>query len=342
MKILITTRNYLPVLGGTVVYTQMFAQMFRQLGHTVVISTRTAGEEVEGDGSLRVLRRPGYRELLRETESSDILLQVEPSIQDLIPALVSGTPVVATLHVGGSLEGLPLRGKLLRTAQRLLLPFLHPVGVSRYVLASWGSRGRSILNPYRPEIFFPPPEDLARPIDFLFVGRITEDKGVPLLLEVLQQPAFSNCRSSIVGDGEVAEVLQTKARQLQLSGVEFRGRLSPQEVAEEMRRSKVLIFPTLPTWLEASPLTLIEALACGCQVIGSDVGGVRETGGGFIKLVPAGDAAALGEAMSEFLQNGSVDVKFEGDLKAFLKGRELKSVATEYLSYFEEVVSKSK
>ncbi len=60
----------------------------------------------------------------------------------------------------------------------------------------------------------------------------------------------------------------------------------------------------LSTHYEGMPLALIEAMACGCACIGSDVVGVREVieHGQTGLLVPEGDSQALADALMRLLE----------------------------------------
>ncbi|HEY4198831.1 MAG TPA: glycosyltransferase family 4 protein, partial [Mucilaginibacter sp.] len=100
---------------------------------------------------------------------------------------------------------------------------------------------------------------------FLFVGRLSEEKGIRLLLE-----AFANSphRLRIIGDGplksEVEEFLKNHAN------VTYLGFLQKTEIETELRQSTALIFPSI--WTEAFGLILIEAFAQCTSVIAPDSG----------------------------------------------------------------------
>ena len=129
------------------------------------------------------------------------------------------------------------------------------------------------------------------------VGRLVPIKNIPLLLEAAalarqQDPAI---RVVIVGDGELREELQARAGALGLSdAVVFAG----------WRRDLVSVYGDLDVVVissdnEGTPASLIEAMATGCPVVATRVGGVPdliadgETG----RLVPPGDREALAGAL---------------------------------------------
>jgi alpha-1,3-rhamnosyl/mannosyltransferase len=53
-----------------------------------------------------------------------------------------------------------------------------------------------------------------------------------------------------------------------------------------------------PSSYEGFGLPVLEAMACGCPVVASDLDVLREITGGAARLVPVGDVAALGQALA--------------------------------------------
>ena len=129
------------------------------------------------------------------------------------------------------------------------------------------------------------------------VGRLVPIKNIPLLLEAaaLARQEDPDIRVVLVGDGELREELQARAAALGLAqAVVFAG----------WRRDLASVYADLDAVVissrnEGTPASLIEAMATGCPVIATRVGGVPdlivdgETG----RLVPPGDREALAEAL---------------------------------------------
>jgi glycosyltransferase involved in cell wall biosynthesis len=101
----------------------------------------------------------------------------------------------------------------------------------------------------------------------LFVGRLSEEKGVSSLLSAWHRLG-DRIPLKVIGDGpgavEVARAAATHA------GVEWLGTRSPREVAAAMAGAKFLVFPSV--WYETFGLAIIEAYAVGLPVIASNVG----------------------------------------------------------------------
>ena len=128
----------------------------------------------------------------------------------------------------------------------------------------------------------------------LFVGRLTEEKGVRVLLAAAARLSGDE-QLTIVGDGPLrAEVERAAAQNPRLC---FHGPADRPQVLERMQAARALVFPS--TWFEGFPMTIVEAFACGLPVIASDLGSmasiVDEQRNG-MRVVP-GDADAWAAAI---------------------------------------------
>ena len=89
---------------------------------------------------------------------------------------------------------------------------------------------------------------------YLFVGRLSEEKGIRHLLT-----AFSKLEKQlrIVGDGDLSPLVQDATNNF----VQWLGLQSKGEVFEFMQQCKALVFPSI--WIEGMPMTIIEAQCLG-------------------------------------------------------------------------------
>lgn len=104
----------------------------------------------------------------------------------------------------------------------------------------------------------------------LFVGNIIKRKNVNSLLEA-KKIAKTDYNLVVVGNGPLLKQLKDKAEKENISDVYFTGARNDME--NIMPCADMLV---LPSFSESFGLVLIEALACGKPVIGSDVGGIKE------------------------------------------------------------------
>jgi glycosyltransferase involved in cell wall biosynthesis len=107
----------------------------------------------------------------------------------------------------------------------------------------------------------------------LFVGRLTEDKGLPTLLEAWRRLSLE-IPLLVVGDGPYRPQLETALQDYRLKTVTYRGRLPRNETLAAMQSARVLVFPS--EWYEGFPVTIAEAYACGTPVIASRLGSMIE------------------------------------------------------------------
>lgn len=105
----------------------------------------------------------------------------------------------------------------------------------------------------------------------LFVGRLSDEKGIDTLLSAWQHSAELP-PLWIVGDGPIRPKVQQACGQN--ARMKFLGRVSSDRVLELMGSARALVFPSV--WYEGQPRTILESLACGTPVVGSNLGSMPE------------------------------------------------------------------
>lgn len=126
----------------------------------------------------------------------------------------------------------------------------------------------------------------------LFVGRLSPEKGIDLLLNAWQHLSQS-IPLKIVGDGPLAD--QVKQTTDQIPHVEWLGRQPIEEVYRLMGDAKFLVFPS--EWYEGLPRTIVESFAVGTPVIAPNLG-----------------------SMSSLIQPGNTGLHFQpGDMNDLVK-----------------------
>ncbi len=135
----------------------------------------------------------------------------------------------------------------------------------------------------------------------LFVGRLTEEKGIRLLVEAWRRIG-DRLPLRVVGSGPLEDEIRGAAAGV--AGIEWLGRQPLERVMEMMGQATCLVFPS--TWYEGLPRTIVESFAKGTPVIASDLGAMADLidhGRTGLKFCP-GDAADLAQQV-EGLMAGS-------------------------------------
>ena len=143
--------------------------------------------------------------------------------------------------------------------------------------------------------------DPAAPV-LIVVGRLVMGKGQDQLLEALPavRAGHPSVRLLVVGDGPARAALERRAAELGLAGsVTFLGYRD--DVPDLLAAADLAVVPSLVA--EGLGYTAIEALSAGVPVVAYRSGGLAEvvTEGTSGRLVPVGDVAGLGAAISELL-----------------------------------------
>jgi glycosyltransferase involved in cell wall biosynthesis len=164
-----------------------------------------------------------------------------------------------------------------------------------------------------PERFAPDPNAAAalrahvgvRPGDLIvgYAGRLVEEKGLALLLEAVAR--LEQIRLVIVGGGPMRAALERRARAEDLEGrVHFQGDVTSCEMPQHLAGIDILALPSLttPSWKEQFGRVLVEAMACGIPVVGSDSGEIPQVIGDAGLIVAEGDADALTQALRQLAE----------------------------------------
>jgi len=118
-----------------------------------------------------------------------------------------------------------------------------------------------------------PPLPAAERNHALFAGRLSPEKGVHTLLDAWRQLS-TPVPLQIAGDGPLRESIERRIAEEAIGGIELLGPLLRAELLDNLRRARVLVFPS--TWYEGMPMAIVEAFASGTPVVASRLGGMAE------------------------------------------------------------------
>ncbi|MEX2225012.1 MAG: glycosyltransferase [Dehalococcoidia bacterium] len=248
--------------------------------------------------------------------------------QGLVASLLKrrfGVPVVITTH-GGDIyalrDGAALIAKrfALRTSDRVTAVSsalkaevvalgiderrvdVLPMGVdtSRFTPDASSPQLRAMLNPAGPVL--------------LFVGRLVEKKGARYAIKAMPEiaAAHPDARLLVIGDGPERRMLEELVRAFGVErNVAFLGAVPNRDLPAYYASSDVFVGPSVVEEngdTESFGVVYAEAMASGCAVVATDVGGVSDvTGNGeFARMVPQRDCDAIARTVCALLSDREV------------------------------------
>lgn len=140
-----------------------------------------------------------------------------------------------------------------------------------------------------------------------YIGRIIPEKGLWVLLNALSL-LQGDWQCLLVGEGQIRKEWLYQARKRGLGErIVWIPTVPHVKVPEYINAMDVLVLPSLTTsrWKEQFGHVLIEAMACGIPVIGSDSGAIPEVIGEAGLIVPEGNAVALAQALDDLRSSES-------------------------------------
>ena len=154
-----------------------------------------------------------------------------------------------------------------------------------------------------PQLFAPQrPREPRETFTVGFAGRLVPEKGVDLLLKAVA--GLAGAQVEILGSGPMAADLRRMAEALGLADrAVFLGTLPSVRMPEFYRRLDVLVLPSRSrtNWVEQFGRVLVEAMACGVPVVGSDCGEIPHVIGDAGLVFPEGDAEALQAQLAQLM-----------------------------------------
>lgn len=232
-------------------------------------------------------------------------------LKDLAPA----TPVVTQCHATGlrQMELVPgladeVREGCSRNDAFVVLRRGHSDDLAR-ILSVPRSRIHVAGAGFRDDYFHARGRSPNQPPALLYIGKYSTAKGLPFLLDAFEKLTmrYPGLQLHIAGDGSGEEAESLRGRMTAMAPrVVLHGQLPQAELAGLMRLSAICV---LPSFYEGLPLVLVEALACGCRLVATDLPGVVD------ELAPEIGAAL---EIVDLPTMAGVDTPVEEELPAFV------------------------
>jgi phosphatidylinositol alpha-mannosyltransferase len=317
------------VPGGVQYHVRDLAETLRGMGHHVEVLTPAEHEEslddpwitfagravpVPYNGSMASLQfgpvsATRVRRWLREGRFDVVHVhEPAPPSASLLVCIIADGPIVATFHAATT------RSKWLAAWGPVVRPWLERI-TGRIAVSDFARRvqvehlgGDAVIIPNGVHVdafaegpLLPAASGEGPTIGFL--GRYDEPrKGLPTLLEAMRTVLrhHPGARLLVAGRGDADQLHRLVGEQLR-PHVVLLGEVSEADKAAFLRSVDVYCAPNLLG--ESFGVVLIEAMAAGAPIVASDLDAFSRVleGGSAGVLVPRGDAAALGAALSELL-----------------------------------------
>jgi len=284
MKICIFSRPFHPAVGGLEQIAKTLAHEFALSNFDVEVVTDTKKSSNEDDAfPFKITRTSSFKKRYDAFRRSDVILFMNFTFAGVPAAVLSRRPIVLSHH-GIYNSRATLKTRLLELAKRQLTRLFLNISVSSFVARNIPGKSFIIPNAYDDKLFSY--KHTSRNKDFVFCGRLVDDKGVNILLEAFGEvvKAFPMATLTIIGNGpEYFSLLEQSKSIASPENIKFTKTLRGKNLAAALREHACLVVPSL--WEEPFGIVALEGIASCETVIASDRGGLPEAIAGCGTLV---------------------------------------------------------
>ncbi len=156
----------------------------------------------------------------------------------------------------------------------------------------------------------------GQPLSVGYIGRFVEEKGLSTLFDAVALMQNS-AKLRMIGGGPMESALREKAKILGIEGrIEWAGFSTQDQMPRIYQALDLLVLPseTRTNWKEQFGRVLVEAMASGTPVVGSNSGEIpnviAECGGGIV--FPEGEAASLARLLDDLCEQSEVRADLAG------------------------------
>jgi glycosyltransferase involved in cell wall biosynthesis len=170
---------------------------------------------------------------------------------------------------------------------------------------------------------------------FVYVGRLTREKGIEILLKsflkVLQ--TLPNAQLTIIGEGPernfILDFVETNGLQ---NIVKVLGAMKSSDIAKTIGESYALL---LPSFKEGMPAVVLEAMSVGRPIVATKVGGLKDLVTNEVGyLTDTGDIEGFSRAIVKVFNKKYSAKKIKNKTNIF----KMETIAKEYLNFYESIL----
>ncbi len=322
--------------GGVQEHVLYLSRQLRKMGHAVTIfgpegksgmyqGYRTIGYTIQlplpnGNWASVQMSKP-FKDVndMLNRDSFDVLHIQEPYIPFLAWQLIQqiDMPKVSTFHSAWDNDSVvnAINNVLPMFKEKFSENMQEAIFVSRITKKRWKGlctknvSQHVIYNAVDAEAFRPRERRDDGTVRLLFLGRIVARKGVKYLLNAFKAvaPLYPNVRLDIVGGGAEAEYTQQFIKRNGLGKqVAYRGEIFGLKRVPYFQNADIFCAPYFD---EANPLTILEAMSCGCTIVGFDNEAMKESLARYPSpelIVKQRDTQALIRALKKAIENAQL------------------------------------
>jgi glycosyltransferase involved in cell wall biosynthesis len=171
------------------------------------------------------------------------------------------------------------------------------------------------------------------PVNLTFLGWIVEKKGVFDLIQVVRKLVDDgfNIQLTIGGYGDIERLFEEINELCITSSVHYRGWITATERDLLLRTTDIFV---LPSYAEAMPMSILEAMAYSVPVVSTDVGGIPElfSDGDSGFLIPPGNMNLLYEKLKQLIQNPDLRQTFGSHARQVIKKKHNMTITARVIS----------
>lgn len=372
MRIGLLTDCYRPGVNGIVRFITMHKRTLEEMGHEVFVFTWGPPHPDDEPGVFRSpgppLPRPGYHLGWRYPSRAEAVIQTLDVLHANQPAMSGwvatrygrryGIPVVLTCHSRYDLLWKTVMPFLPPSFCRAALrpPMRYITDRCDLVIATTSEAARVMqdlgvmrpieviplgidLAPYRQPLRRLARSDIGVPESAplaLFLGRLSPEKNVRFLLEVLARPELAHGHLLLVGDGHERGALESQARSLGLNGrAHFVGEV---DAADIPAYTALADFFVTASQIEMLPVAILEAFAAGLPVLGPDVPWIRPVvRHGVNGLLVQAEVEAFARAWASLVEDQALRVRLAEGACAASAQYDLKRTTATIVAHYERL-----
>jgi len=304
-RVVVSSYTFLPDIGGVATNKYTLCRALVEEGYDVSVVTNTPGP-TQGEG-YRIYRNPNPLKLFWLYWKADIVYLSNLSLKLGWPVALLNRKYGLCHHSLSAFEGRSngLKGKLKNWLSDIIIRKSVHFPNSLFTLAV----GQEILAGKHCAVAYPislktqaeltTRAEYQQRKDVFFAGRLVEEKGAGFLIdhwpEIQEHLGVKTLH--IAGEGPAMKELKARVKERKLTGVDFLGKQTLDQVIEGMKRAAYVMTPSV--WAEPFGNVGVEGVTSGAVVISSDRGGLPEAVGDLGVLFSFEDKGSFVKALDK-------------------------------------------